>query len=225
MNSRGLKQEPWRTPTFILNSLLRFAINMHSASGFHACSVWVAPATTQRQVCEEPTRLHVWVHDPMPFPDWQRPCTMSCWLAYNGYGIGSSQPHSPEPLWPGLTIWGLDIFLAQGPRLTLVEGNWLCAQVTGLLFKKVLPMTRSQDMANSSNLSSSVFLVPQPCLPCTPSYPALDLSTWPFQSTKSIRISGVGISATTGRSLSKKLFFSAWVRSDSYNGLDVLADY
>ena len=130
--------------------------------------------------------------------------------------IGTSQPHSPEPLWPGLAIWGLDIFLAQGRYPYLCWGRWWYSALSGegrtqidfvlrwlvRFLKQVLPMTRSQDMTNSSNLSPSVFLVPQPCLPCTPSYPALDLSTWPFQSTKSIRISGVGISATTGWSLS-----------------------
>ena len=47
---------------------------------FHTSSVWVAPVTLQCQVCEEPTRWHVTVHDGMPFPDGQWPCTVSCWM-------------------------------------------------------------------------------------------------------------------------------------------------
>ena len=49
-------------------------------------------------------------------------------------------------------------------------------------------MARLQDTENSSKLSPSVFLVPQPCPPWTPSYPALDLATLPFQSPKRMRI-------------------------------------
>ena len=48
-----------------------------------------------------------------------------------------------------------------------------------------------QDTEHSSNLSPSAFLVPQLCPPRTPSYPTLDLPTWPFQSPKRMRISEV----------------------------------
>ena len=44
---------------------------------FHTCSVCPAPATHQRLACEESTRWHVWVHGRIPFPDRQRPCTVT----------------------------------------------------------------------------------------------------------------------------------------------------
>ena len=68
--------------------------------------------------------------------------------------------------------------------------------------KQVLPMTRLQDMANPSKLSPSVFLVPQPCPPCTPTYTALHSPSRTFQSSTRMRIIEVGISATTGWSSS-----------------------
>ena len=42
-------------------------------------ALWAAPATHQGLACEEPTRWHIRVHNRIPFPDRQRPCTASYW--------------------------------------------------------------------------------------------------------------------------------------------------
>ena len=104
---------------------------------FHTCSARTAPAT-QHQACEDCTRWNIWVHDRVPFPDRQRPCTLSCWRHINFHVtalqwvwrmwfciqewshrgslvVGSSQTPSPEPS----SNWDLGNFLVEGDDGTL----------------------------------------------------------------------------------------------------------
>ena len=74
-SSKSLGERPlshWTLPS---------GFNQHALCFWHfyTCSVWATAATHKCQAGEEPSRWHVWVLDRMPFPDQQRPCTMSNW--------------------------------------------------------------------------------------------------------------------------------------------------
>ena len=125
MNSKGLNSLG-ECPLSHWNLLLAF-------------SYMFCVSRTTRQACEEPTRWHIWVHNRMPFPDRQSPCTVSYWRNKTFTVIGeqwiwhlwccvqawnqtschwctlvvveSFQPPSLEPSWPGPAVWGLDKFL------------------------------------------------------------------------------------------------------------------
>ena len=94
---------------------------------------------TRPRACKGPTRWNVWVYDQMPFQIdkghvqwrhrtflvtdgqwiWRLWCCVQAWsqtecLRCILVVVECSQPPSLEPSWPGLAIWGLNKFFAQG---------------------------------------------------------------------------------------------------------------
>ena len=79
MNSKRLRQEPWWTPTFTLNC----SLGLHpTCTLLLAFSYMLCMSHTSYSSMTRLWRAHqmtIWVHNWMPFPDRQRPCTVSCW--------------------------------------------------------------------------------------------------------------------------------------------------
>ena len=120
-----------RGPTATLNTSLRLqsTCTLLLALSYMICMSCTSHSSTQNwRRAHKMTRLGTWSK---VFPDRQRPCTVSCWrytiflvtgvhwmwsvVPHSGMKLGS-QPTSLEHSWPGLAIWSLDNFLAQGRR-------------------------------------------------------------------------------------------------------------